>query len=594
MTRRAVLATAVTVGALGALSACLSLPGGEVPMCNTSADCNEGTGELCDEGICWGDPPPNPVAAVISPPSARADLVSRELSVLPIHQDGWIDDLRLEKPALYTAQLACQAPLACEGSMLGATITVTRPGSFAGGPGFRAVVTASGAEPFQLAVPASSDATYTVTIVPAGRDTATTTSPAQLLPPLRTTLTISGNTSGRVFELGGLGLPTISGVVRNELGQALPNYRLVALGRWDSTSAPTEVSTVDYTGNDGRFQLQLSAGLVGSVEVVARPVGPPLRPTLHLAGISGEAGAASVALSYPAGIGAARPVEIQVEGVGGNGEVMPVRGARVQVLARVVATTTMAPTAAASTVSASISAEGTTNDNGTATLMVLDGDAFAQSYRLSIVPPPNATMGVLYDEALSLVGPIPKLKLPNRLALRGVVYDSRGEPLKDVAVTARPSLRFVWSLDAAPQSFLTEIPPSTATTPNTGEFVVWVDAHLADTWGHYDLAFEPTTGTDAPNFTVSGIELPRLASQTAVDLPPVSLPDAAFVRGTILDHKGEPLKDAELKLFRTDDSSGALCGLVRNPPASCSVPATLIGRGVADDEGRVRLTLPRQ
>ncbi|MBA3391124.1 MAG: hypothetical protein H0T89_00685 [Deltaproteobacteria bacterium] len=579
---RAMLAAAVPI-----LGGCLSVPDREVPMCSTSSDCDQLNGEVCDEGICWGNPPAGPFSAVVSPPSERPTLASRELTEIGIYQDGWIDDIQLERAALYTARLACAAPLTCEASSLDAKITITRPSSFPGGPGFRSVVSAEGTDGFQIAVPASADATYTITIVPDGRDQpANPPSPAQLFPPLRTTLSIAGTTAGRTFELGGINLPTVSGIVKNEAGQPLANYRVVALGRWDATSAPSEVSTVDFTGTDGKFSIQLASALSGNVEVVASSMAsttsPGLRPTLRFGGISGSTGMASITLAWPQGVGSERVVAFDVKGVDGSGEVVPVRGASVRLSARVTS-----PTGATS-----VEVEGTTDENGRITLGVLDGTLFAAAYRLSIVPPANATTGVIFDEPFMVVGPYPTRQLPNRVALRGVVYSHDGEPLKDIAVTARPSLKFVWSLDTtAAQAFLAAIPAATTVTPNTGEFVVWVDPNLIDIWGHYDLVLEPSPQSHAPNMTLLGIELPRTSS-TTVTLPPIELPDAAFVRANVRDADGALLEGAELKLYRIDEAQ-TLCTLVKNPPASCSVPATLVGRGIADADGRLQLTLPR-
>jgi len=85
---------AVATAALAAVLAasCVSVPDGPEKMCDTTADCDHAHGEVCGEGVCWGNPP-GMLAAVLSAPSERADLVSREVKLLPITQDGWIDDM---------------------------------------------------------------------------------------------------------------------------------------------------------------------------------------------------------------------------------------------------------------------------------------------------------------------------------------------------------------------------------------------------------------------------------------------------------------------------------------------------------------------
>jgi hypothetical protein len=223
---------------------------------------------------------------------------------------------------------------------------------------------------------------------------------------------------------------------------------------------------------------------------------------------------------------------------------------------------------------------------------LLDGAAFATSYRISIVPPASATVGMLFDDPLDLAGDF-KRRLPDRMPIRGIVRDVAGAPLKDVQVTVHPSLRFEWSLDPIPQAFLSTIPAATAVTLETGEFVVFVDPFLADIWGTYDLAFEPTAVANAPSWSQNEVEIPRDLMQTTVDLADIVLPDAAHVHGRIADPSGSTVEGAELKLFQVNTSLAALCTEVSHAPSSCPIPANLMGRGTSDDAGTVRLTLPR-
>jgi hypothetical protein len=573
------------------LPACIAVPEEQAPMCATTSDCDHANGEICDDGVCWGNPPAGTFSAIVTPPPSRTNLSPRELQDVAINLDGWIDQLQLEKPLTYRASLICQAPIMCDPSMA-TTITVTRPSTFPGGPGFRTSVKTKGTEPFTIAVPPPHDvydlaATYTITIVPDGRDEmGSTATPAQLLPPLRTQLTIDGNVIGKVIELGGMGLPTISGVIKNEAGTPQPNYRVVAIGRWDYTSTPTEVSTVDFTGTDGTFQIQLSGGLVQEVELVAIPKVQTVRPTLHYKANIAQTGLQNLTLQWPTGIGVPQPLEVPVKAVEGNGEVKPARGARVIISSRA-----EMPNGEATYV-----AEATTNDQGRATLSILDGAAFTagDGYRISIVSGANSTAGVMYDQPFSIVQPIPEKQLKTRVALRGIVQ-LEGKPIKDMSVTARPSLKFLWSLEEGPQEFVSAIPPSVSVTPDSGEFVVWVDPFLGDIWGNYDLVFEAASGSLAPNLVKPYIEIPRITNQTTVPLGVYNLATPAYVRSVIVDDRGNPLDGAELKLYKTEDF-GALCREVTNPPMNCmtlATTATLISRGASDEDGEAHLTLPR-
>jgi hypothetical protein len=557
-------------------------------MCESTSDCDSANGEICDDGICWGNPPAGQFAAIVSPPASRTNLASREHQKIAINPDGWIDQLQLEKPLTYSASLGCQAPIVCDQGV-NATITVTRPSTFPGGPGFRSVIKAEGTKQFTIAVPPSHDydlaATYNITIVPDGRDEMTGTTLAQIVPPLRTQLTIEGNATGKIIELGGLGQPTISGVIKNDSNQPQSSYRVVAIGRWDYNSAPTEVSTVDFTGTDGTFQIQLSGGLVPEIELVARPVGTNVtRPTLRYEGTVAQTGLQNLNLVWPPNVGGKLDLDVPVKEVDTNGMVKPARGARVIVSSKVTS-----PNGDATYV-----VEATTDDGGRARFSVLDGAAFTEAgYRISIIPQANSIAGFIYDQPFGIVSPIPERQLKTRVALRGIVRLD-GEGIKDMQVTARPSLRFVWSLDDDPQKFLAAIPPSVATTPESGEFVVWVDPNLVNIWGYYDLVVEGT-GAMAPNVTIRGIEMPRMSAAASVQLGIYDLPAPAYVRSKIVDDKGNFLEGAELKMFQTEDYS-SLCREVANPPMNCMTSATtsfLVGRGSSDEGGEVRLTLPR-
>ena len=576
-----------------ALAACVSVPDEEPPMCAVTADCDHANGEICDDGICWGNPPDGMFSAIVSPPASRTNLASQELVDIVINRDGWIDQLQLPKPITYNAQLACQAPLACDDAMLAATITVTRPSTFPGGPGFRSVVKTTNGEPFKIVVPPNDGyaaTTYTVTIVPDGREEmGAGTTPAQFLPPLRTQLTIDANASGKVIELGGMGLPSISGTIRNDAGQPQANYRVVAIGRWDYASAPTEVSTVDFTGSDGTFNIQLSGGLTTRVELVARPVGTTggglVRPTLRYAADVAQTGMQNLTLQWPQGVGSKLDLEIPIKAVDSNGEVKPARGARVIV----------SSTAPIGNGKATYVAEGTTDLEGRARIPVLDGAAFATGYRISVVPQASSTGSVMFDEPFSIIGPIPHRVLKTRVPIRGFVQ-LNGEGVRDMAITARPALRFLWSLDADRQAFLAAIPPSTTTTPESGEFVVWVDPELARVPGYYDLVLEAGTDSRAPNVVIAAVRAPDVGTKEGDFATHIyDLPSPAYVRSKIVDDKGNALEGAELKLFKAEDFV-SLCGEVAFPPMNCATAATLatlMGRGAADADGEVRLTLPR-
>ncbi len=583
---------------LAPLTACLDVPSGPAPECTQASDCDTANGEICDEGTCYGNPPQGMYAVVISPPAERKDLVPRELVMPAIAADGWIADLHLQRPTVFSGRVeaACVVPNPCDRGTIGATITITRPSMFKGGPGFKVIADAEGAvgtagstgPSFEVALPktAANDTPYVVTVIPTGRgDEPQGGSPsaAELYPPIRFPLDAKNNSYTKTILLGGADLPTIDGTVVGALGGGLSHYRVVAIGHWEPSAPPTEVSSVDYTGSDGKFHLVLADNLVGNVELIARPAASaPAAPTLHQLEIPSSVSSTRT-LVQPASLGNVKAYTFPIKGVDGSGSINGVRGARVTVSA------TLGGTTGGQTL-ATFTAEGTADDSGNVSLMLLDGSAMVQRYHIDVVPPASSNMGVLFDQPLTLASA--PLLLPTRIAIRGEVADYLGNPLKDVSVTARPSLRFTWSFPDAPQAFVSAIPAATTLTPDTGEFALWVDPTIATLWGHYDLAFEPASKARAPSWVKNEIEIPRDTTLNTVSVDQVRLPDAAAIRGLVLDPDGIEVEGAEVKIFRLS-ASLALCTEVLNPPSSCPIPANLQGRGDSDTAGIVRLTLPR-
>jgi hypothetical protein len=438
-------------------------------------------------------------------------------------------------------------------------------------------------------VPASAPGVpLVVTVVPDGRGDsppASGMSPAMAAPPLRTTLDASQDLN-TTFVLGSANSQPLVGTLTDASAHALTKYRVVALGLWEPGGSLSEVSSVAYT-TDGSFKLAIADGVTSQLEIVAKPYDTTVvAPTLHLPGAHPGT---VVALTQPANLGAKLALTIPVVGVAGSGALVPVSGAHVIVTGR------FEPQFSGT--SADLTVEDTTGDDGLAHITVLDGTALRASYKVHVIPPANSNVGTVYNQSLVLTNnpgtqTVDAVRLPSRIALRGTLLGTDGNPLGNVAVTAHPSLQFMWSLDAAAQQFLAQIPTSPAVTPDTGDFVLWVDPYVADTWGHYDMSFEPATGVAAPSWTYAGIEIPRIQNLTTESLGSLVTPDAAYVHGELTDGTGSPVVGGELRIFGvTTDLS--LCGVVAHPPTNCSIPAQLLGHSTSDDQGVVRLTLPR-
>jgi hypothetical protein len=129
-------------------------------------------------------------------------------------------------------------------------------------------------------------------------------------------------------------------------------------------------------------------------------------------------------------------------------------------------------------------------------------------------------------------------------------------------------------------------------TQEDGIFRVFVDQNIATTWGHYDLLIEPPSSARAPDLVVSEFPIPRNGTLDAAAVGDVQIPDPAFVHGRITGPDGKSVEDAELKLYLVSTQL-TLCSEVLHAPSSCPIPAQLQARNTSDDEGTVRLALPR-
>lgn len=578
-----------------ALAGCLQVPHGAGTECSVDSDCNTAAGEVCDVGVCYGNPPMGMFAATLVAPIEREDLTSTEFPTLVIPRDGLIGELQLDAPVTFSGRVETYcAGTNCSTSSIAAEVRLTRPSRFPGGPTLRLSAQSKtgiprGTDSFSILIPRTHDGDppWTVTIDPSGGGEQPasngSTEPAELVPPKRIELRATSNLEHQTYTLGGTSNAIISGTLKDALGNYLTGYRIVALGRWDASSAPAEVSTVDYVTN-GQYQLMLSENVQPPIELVARAYGPNVvAPELHISGLAPISQQRN--LAQPTGLGGRADVTLTIKGLAGDGQVKPVAGARVII-------TGSQEAAFAGAASAFMQAEAITGDTGDAKLTLLDGAQLVATYRLRVVPPASSNLGVIYDATLGLDAGKMTVQLPSRVKLRGRVVDVNGQPLADVSVTARRSLRFLWSLDTANQSFLDEIPASTTTTPESGDFNVWVDPALADAWGGYDVTFETPKGSTAPNWMIPDFEIPRMATTMAIQMGDIAIPDAAYIRAKVVDLAGNPVEGSALRVYQLP-TDNLLCTQASHAPADCHVDARVLADDESDAQGIVRLNLAR-
>jgi len=574
---------------------CLEVPKPPGQECKVNSDCD--SGEVCTAGVCYGNPPDGTFAATVSAPSTRTDVIATELGSIELPQDGAFGEIQLEAPVTISgrveAHCAAGGNTTCSQLSIGAQIRLTRPSRIPGAPALRFSVQSKpdlprGTDSFVIRVPRTlpGDEPWTVTIDPDGGGDAPATDggtdPAELVPPRRLSLYVTDDIEHQTYTLGEALPIVISGSLRDAFQNTLTKYRVVALGRWEGETAMTEVSTVDFT-SDGNYSITLAENVMAPLEIVARPYGDnDVSPALRLQNV--EVATVSKNLSQPTGLGQRKTLDLPIEVLDGSEGVKPIAGVRVIVTAAIESTLT-------ENLRAEFRAEATTDEEGIAKLAVLDGAAFAGNYSLRIIPPASSTYGVVYSGAFDPSAPMP-VRLPPRVKMRGTVLDIDGAPVAATSVTARRSQRFLWSVAPADQAFLDEIPAATALTTDTGEFLLWVDPAIADTWATYDLFFETPSSSAAPNWRMADQDLPRQINAEARDLGAIVLPDAARFHAKIVASDGTSVEGADLRIFQIY-SNDTVCMEVGHPPDICA-PATVVqGHAESDDVGKLTLTLPR-
>ncbi|MBP6631488.1 MAG: hypothetical protein KBG28_16095 [Kofleriaceae bacterium] len=574
---------------LASLGACLGVPeGGPAPMCVDTSECEAAAGEVCAEGVCWGDPPTLAMAAIVGPPDVSV-LAGAEVPSLSIARDGWMADLVLDAGVLVAGRVqpACVTQ-PCDQASLAALVTVTRASRIPGGPTFRvstrstAGVTDATQASFQVRVPRSEPGErYIITVVGLDADGARLPD----LPVDRRELELPGSTvpSQLRIELGGASQRLVSGSVSD--GAPLVGYQVVARARWSADGPLEELSSIATTDASGAFTLGLPLSAQGPIEVVARPPEDVVAPSLRRPDIELTDGVTALSPlrmpAYPAPVSLTLPVR----GPSSDGAIEPVSGARVT------ATTTLEPPVGPLTF-VEFEASAETDPSGVARLRLIPPFAGnVQAYQFRVVPPAGAKveLGAAMSVARDL-GAMPLLSeliLPRRVAIRGQLASDRDVAIEGVAVRATPNLGFVYELDPELQRLLGEIAVGTDISRADGSFVVWVEPEIGGQRARYDLVIDAQGVVQVPNWQVSDV---AVAAEAGVDLGPVTLPPAAFVRGVVTDAEGVAVPGAEVRVLALSEAD--LTCRASNAPANCTAPAVVLARGESDEQGVVRLVLP--
>jgi hypothetical protein len=573
-----------------------SPPPGDPIECTTNAECNTGAGEVCDEGVCWGNPPSTMYAAVLGPSAEYTSIAAQtEVASVFFSPDGWFGDgmtggLTLVDAMRVTGQVKAPCPPAlndCSGYLIvPGTIKWSRESSIPGLPELTVQATMSGitgngaSGGFEVFLPRPGvPTTYTVTFTPSTTPLgAGLPSAANLLPPLRAEVTLTASANGVVRDfMFGTNVRTITGRISQAGTTALGGWRVHAeAGDGTVAGAMMLASNVVMTEPDGDFTLTVADGpsLVDLVFVPGNVAGSedepprlrlrdhvvtsPLPPTLAMPKLERI-------IASP----------VNVEGTNGSGEQVDVPGAIVvgrldQLIG---------------TVYLQHQATTTTAANGLASLQILLGTTTQPlHYELDVLPGPLSEMASVYglDIDVADIVPAPVVRLSRGRPIVGTVLDEHGFGVAGATVTAAVSGTSLCTLSSEDLRVARGLAPVGTTTDSKGEFTVFVDPDFAGTPLTYDILVEPAAGTWAPRWS-----FPDQAPTTEHRV--LWLPEAAHVRAQVFEPGAAPAPDTQVTLHEVTDKPPP-CPQVSFGASGLSVRQSV---GTSDENGIVKLILPR-
>ncbi len=595
---RATLAAALLAVAL---AACIDAPApGAPPACASVADCNGAAGEVCEEGVCWGDPPAGAYSAILSPDSG--DLAARtELATLGFSANGWMtEDLdgasRLTLASTVRVRGAITAP--CPAELLDCDITFTVPAtvrfSRTSAIDDRRVVfeaTTAGTD-YQVTLPRPTGlVTYQVTIAPsdvplgAGRP-----SPAELIAPRRFDVVLDP-ASGDDVRLNlvladAANQRLITGTLVRPPPATVVGWRVQA----EAPSAMTNdeswgferVSNLGRVDAAGGYRLWVPTDR-GPLDLVVSPPATNGTPEVPAPGLRRRGLVLDQLLTLPPLTlpprGAVTAVSVTVTGTSGGGAVEAVDGARV--VARM--DQELAPDLFL--VHRVIAA---TSEGGVAALALwapAGGMVRMHTYAIDVLPGSGSEQASHFGWPLELsADPAPTVAIPldRRDSIRGSVVDEHGVGVAGASVTATLSLGIRCDLSGPERTLVRALPSLSATTAPDGGFVLWVDPTLGARGLRYDVRVEPPPDS-APAWTYDDVA-------PGGDVHPWQLPEAAHVRGLVVLADGRPAGNTLVQLYeRVEAPAACMTPSGANPLSAAEIRA--VGR--ADADGLVRLVLPR-
>lgn len=586
------------------LGGCLAQPivSGDRTECETTSDC-AGDGEVCDEGVCWGDPPAGQFAAVLGPAAVYNGIAATtELPVLGFSPDGWFHDADGGDPTLATAvrvsgQVRTPCPAALEGCVdmlvVPGQLRWSRPSRIPGLSDVTSSTTTSGplndgggGAGFEIDLPRPVEATtYTVTFTPSTSPLGTgLPSAAALLPPYRAQVVLGpADEDGLVRDFmvpATTSVRTLTGRISQAGATSLAGWQVHAeAGDGTVQGAFVLSSNITLTSLTGDFTLVLVDD--PDIAVVDLVLEPPDASVL-----GGEDGLPQVRLrdhvvTSPLPTIALPRIDriiaapVLVQGTDGSGTADRVSGASL----------TARLDQQIGTVFLQHETTATTSD-GVASLQVLLGAAdLPLHYEIDVLPGPTSEMASIYGIDLD-VGDVvpapPAIVLPRGTPLVGTVYDETGFGLPGATVTASVSAATLCELSSEELRVARGLAPVQAATDANGEFTLFVDPDFDGTPLTYDITVEPAAGTWAPRWTFQD-------QAVITDHQSLFLPQAAHVRAEIFDPTAASAPDTVVTIYEMTDKP-APCPQVALGESGLAVRRAI---GTSDTDGIVRMILPR-
>ena len=605
-------------------TACIADPAGEdsPQFCEETSDCDTASGEICDEGICWGGPPATRFAGVLKPTGEQATsqgLVTTEITELQIAADGTISNLQFVDPVVvegkvtvFCSELADDTTIPCgSDAPIAASIRVERESAFPGGPRFVQTFTSrSGVtnEPsFRMLLPPTLDESrpYSIVITPLAPEAVDQPNYAEIAPQIKLPPFLVSADTAVEWKVGDPDTHRwVSGCLKSGAGvpEAFRGMTASAVTSDPETGADIRISTVARTDSNGCFSIRVLKTLE-SVDLVLSPDGEGPDPTIRVVDeplpldssetpcfTGGPAPAHCLGDIRGPDLIAPINVTVPIQTTDTGGGTQGVTGASVRFASalpvpqigdgrdgRVSATIEVITTS---------SANSETSGQASATLR--PGD-----YRISVIPGSDskqvaAAFGI--ERTIETPGVQVAVQLGRRVAVTGTLVDRAGNPIASAPITAEPTIGFRLAQADANRPLIQSLQATDISNAN-GEFILWLDGPLDLGDGTsdpviYNFVVTPPLLSAAPRWRFENI---AATESDSMALGALQLPAASFARGPVTGPDGAPVPGAELRVYEpssTDPCAGQV------PKGECPASAREVGVWLSDESSIVRIVLP--